>query len=76
MDEFFEIVTLIQTKKIPKMPVILVGKEFWAPFLDIIKEKLFIEAHNINEEDMEIYKIVDDEDEIIEMIRNAPYRQE
>lgn len=76
MDEFFEIVTLIQTKKIPKMPVILVGSEFWTPILELIKQKLFIETKNINEEDMEIYKIVDNEDEIIEIIRNAPFRQE
>lgn len=76
MDELFEIVTLIQTGKIPKMPVILVGKEFWTPLLDVIKQKLYIETNNIDEKDMDIYKIVDNEDEIIEIIRNAPERQD
>jgi uncharacterized protein (TIGR00730 family) len=76
MDEFFEIVTLVQTRKIPKVPVILVGREFWTPLLELIKQKLFVENSTIDEVDMSIYQIVDDENEIIEIIRNAPYRQE
>jgi hypothetical protein len=43
MDELFEITTLIQTNKIPKTPVILVGREFWTPFLKLIDEKLYRE---------------------------------
>ena len=76
MDEFFEIITLVQTKKIPEVPVILVGREYWTPFLDLIKQKMLIENSTINADDMNIYQIVDDEDEIIEIIRKAPYRQE
>jgi len=76
MDEFFEVVTLIQTDKIERTPVILVGKEFWTPLLDLIKQKLFKEYNTIGEGDMSIYRIVDDEDEIIKIIKNAPYRQE
>ncbi|MFA5934319.1 MAG: TIGR00730 family Rossman fold protein [Candidatus Paceibacterota bacterium] len=76
MDEFFEIVTLIQTKKIPKVPVVLVGKEFWQPLLALIKEELYEDNATINEIDMELYKIVDSEDEILDIIRKAPYRQE
>jgi len=75
-DELFEIITLIQTKKIDKAPVILVGKEFWNPFLDLIKQKLLIENNAIDIKDTEIYKVVDSEDEIIEIIRKAPYREE
>ena len=76
LDELFEIVTLIQTRKIKKAPVILVGKDFWTPFLDLLKQKLAVENDTIDMEDTEIYKIVDSEDEIIEIIRNAPYREE
>ncbi len=76
MDELFEILTLIQTGEIPKAPVILVGKDFWQPLLDLIKDKLLEETETISPEDTEIYKIVDSEDEIIEIIRNAPLRQE
>ncbi len=73
-DEFFGIVTLIQTKKINKTPVILVGSEFWKPILDQIEEKLSKENKTINAEDVEIYKMVDSEDEILEIIKNAPPR--
>jgi len=76
LDEFFEIVTLIQTKKIPKTPVILVGKDFWEPLLTLIHEKLLDENQTIAYEDTEIYKIVDSEDEILEIIKKAPFRQE
>ena len=76
LDELMEVLTLIQTKKISKTPVILVGKEFWTPFLDLFKQKLAIETNTINMEDTEIYKIVDSENEIIEIIRNAPYRDQ
>lgn len=76
LDEFFEIVTLIQTKKIPLVPMVLVGREFWQPLLDLIKEQLLEKNSTIKEKDMELYKIVDSEDEILEIIKNAPYRQE
>ncbi|MFH1455257.1 MAG: TIGR00730 family Rossman fold protein [bacterium] len=75
-DELFEIITLIQTKKINGAPVILVGKEFWTPFLDLIKQKLAIENNTIDMIDTEIYKMIDSEDEIIDIIKKAPYREE
>lgn len=74
LDEFFEIVTLIQTLKIPRVPVILIGKEFWQPILDVIKLQLFEKNHTIDEIDTSIYKIVETEDEIISIIKNAPLR--
>jgi uncharacterized protein (TIGR00730 family) len=75
-DELFEIITLIQTKKIPVVPVILVGKSFWQPLLDLIHQKLLDAAHTISPDDEKIFQIVDDEDEIIKIIKNAPFRQE
>lgn len=75
-DEFFEIVTLIQTKKIPPVPVILVGKSFWQPLLDLIHQELLDTENTISADDESIYKIIDDEDEIMEIIKNAPFRQE
>ncbi len=76
LNEFFEIVNLIQTKKITKAPVILVGKEFWTPFLDLFKQRLAVENKTIDITDTEIYKIVDSEDEIIDIIKKAPYRED
>src|ERR1035437_174372 len=75
-DELLEILTLIQTEKISKAPVIMVGKEFWQPFLELFKQKLAIEEHTINLDDLNIFKIIDSEDEIIEIIKKAPYREE
>lgn len=73
MDEFFEIVTLIQTKKIEKIPVFLVGKDFWGQMHDFIINNLI--RHNvISPEDIDLYRLTDDEDEIIETIKKAPVR--
>lgn len=68
-DELFELVTLIQTNKVNRRPVILVGSEFWNPLLKLIDEKLTKEYKTINPEDEEIYKVVDSEDEVIEIIK-------
>jgi len=76
MDELFEILTLTQTGEIPKVPVVLVGSDFWQPIMDMIKEELLIDEKTINLKDTYIYKIVDSEDEIIDIIRKAPLRQD
>ncbi len=76
LDEFFELVTLIQTGKINKRPVILVGKDFWEPLLEFIQKELSKENNTINVEDMDIYKIVDSEDEAMKIIKQAPEMEE
>lgn len=76
MDELFEILTLIQTGKMPKVPVILVGSEFWGPLLKTIEKELLNDEHTIDIKDTQIYKIVDSEDEIIEIVRKAPFRRD
>lgn len=76
MDELFEVLTLMQTGEITKAPVILVGKEFWEPLLNFINTTLLNENQTISEDDTSLYKIVDSEDEIIKIIKNAPFRQE
>lgn len=76
MDEFFEIITLVQTRKIPRVPIILVGSKHWDKVNKFIKEILFQEINAIDEEDMDMYKIVDSNDEIINIIKNAPLRKE
>jgi uncharacterized protein (TIGR00730 family) len=74
MDELFEILTLIKTDKMPQAPVILVGKDFWQPLLNFIENELYEDYKVISKDFMEIYKIVDSEDEIIDIIRKAPLR--
>lgn len=68
LDEFFEIVTLIQTKKIEPIPVVLYGKEFWEPFLKVFKEDLLEKHATISPEDMDIFHLVDSVDEAMEYI--------
>lgn len=74
MDELFEILTLIKTGKMPQAPVILVGKDFWGPLLNFIENELYEDYRVIPKDFMEIYKIVDDENEILSIIKNAPLR--
>lgn len=68
LDEFFEIVTLVQTKKIKTVPIVLIGTEFWKPLLSFIEEKLYKEHHAINEEDMKLYMLVDSVNEAYEYV--------
>ena len=70
LDELFEAITLIQTKKIGKFPIILVGSEFWSGLIDWIKEVLLAQYAKISPEDMNLIKIVDSSDEVVEVIDN------
>jgi uncharacterized protein (TIGR00730 family) len=72
-DELFEILTLVQTNKIEKVPVILIGSEFWKPFDDFIKNTL-IKEEKIDSEDLNLYTITDDLDLAIKIIKEAPVR--
>lgn len=67
LDEMFESLTLIQTNRIHKMPVILVGKDFWSKIIDWIKEKLVDDGY-ISPEDIYLFKLVETPEEIIEII--------
>ncbi len=67
LDELFEALTLIQTEKIVRFPIILVGTEFWTGLLDWIKSAL-IEAGNISPEDMELVRLVDTAEEVVNLI--------
>ena len=65
MDELFEALTLIQTEKIGRFPIILVGKKFWAGLVEWIKETLLVAEHNINAEDLDLFVIVDTAQEAV-----------
>ncbi len=63
LDELFEIITLIQTKKMSSVPIILVDKAFWNPLLGWIEEALYKRHKLISKEDMNIYTLVDSSEE-------------
>lgn len=75
LDELFEILTLVQTKKIAPVPIILFGKKYWKNLDKFIKKNL-LKGEKIDPEDINLYKITDNMDEVIEIIRNAPIRNE
>jgi len=70
LDELFEAITLIQTKKVAKFPIILVGSEFWSGLLDWVKEVLLNKYNNISETDLNLIKIVDSSDEVVTILDN------
>lgn len=74
LNELFEVLTLQQTGKIGKIPVILFGSDFWNPIEKMIKEVLLEKYQTINKEDMNLYIIKDNEDEILEIIKNSKIR--
>lgn len=73
LDELFEILTLVQTHKIVRVPIILFGSYFWNPLEDFIR-KFLIENGKIDESDMKLFIITDSIEESMEIIKNAPIR--
>ncbi|WP_114748765.1 LOG family protein [Pleomorphovibrio marinus] len=59
LDEFFEALTLIQTKKIGRFPIVMVGSKYWQGMIDWIKEVMLHEHGNICEEDLDLFSVVD-----------------
>lgn len=68
LDELFEALTLIQTEKIGRFPIVMVGSTFWGPLVEWIKNTLLKERKNINKEDLDLFQIVDTADEAVKAI--------
>jgi len=76
-DELFNMLTLIQTDKIAHVPIILVCSEFWKPLETFFRENMLNPSHiDIDHNDLNLYTIMDDEDAIIEVIKNASIRKD
>jgi len=70
LDELFESLTLIQTLKIARFPIILVSKSFWAGLIDWIKTTLLEAENNISEKDLDLFVMVDTAEEAVKEIDN------
>jgi uncharacterized protein (TIGR00730 family) len=70
MDEMFEALTLIQTKKINKRPIVLVGKKYWSGLVDWIKEAMLEQEQNISPADLDLFALVDTADEAVKYIND------
>jgi uncharacterized protein (TIGR00730 family) len=67
-DELFEALTLIQTDKIGKFPIIMVGRQYWKGLVDWVKETMLAEEKNISEEDLDLFEVVDTAKEAVAKI--------
>lgn len=70
LDELFEAITLIQTHKIDKFPIILVGTDFWKDLLTWIRTTLLDSFKNISDADVDLIYLVDTADEVLEVLNN------
>ena len=70
LDELFEALTLIQTKKIGRFPIVLVGSNYWKGLLHWIEEIVLKQEQNINQADLSLINVVDSASEVIEVIDN------
>lgn len=68
LDELFEAITLIQTKKIGRFPIVLVGTTFWSGLIDWVKTVLIEREATVSVSDLDLIKIVDTEDEVVAVI--------
>lgn len=71
MDEFFEILTLIQTEKSEKIPIVCVGKEYWDPLVDWLKSDMYGKFDAIHAEDLDLFKVVDTAEEALEVVKKS-----
>ncbi len=69
LDELFEALTLIQTKKIARFPIVMVCSEYWNGLIDWVKDKM-VSEHNINADDLHLIHLVDTADEAIKHIED------
>jgi uncharacterized protein (TIGR00730 family) len=69
-DELFESLTLIQTRRVKRFPVILVGSDFWGGMVDWIKERLLAENY-ISEDDLLYFQVMDDPKEVVKYIKRT-----
>ena len=76
MDEFFEILTLVQTQKTERLPIILMGSDFWQPLDGFIRSVLLETYGTISDGDQQLYVITDDIDTVIQMIQDAPINRQ
>ncbi len=72
-DEFFELLTLVQTNKIQKVPIFLVGSDFWNSLKQLMLDQL-LANNTIDADDLELFTITDDENLVIEEIKKVPIR--
>jgi hypothetical protein len=75
LDEFFEMVTLVQTKKMEDVPIICVGREYWGELDNWIRTRLLQQYRTINKEDLNVYSIVNSAAEVVGIVQKSRERK-
>ncbi|MEX1112236.1 MAG: TIGR00730 family Rossman fold protein [Candidatus Andersenbacteria bacterium] len=75
MDEFFEMITLIQTRKMEPVPVVCVGRAYWDPLHDWIRTNMLEQHEAISPEDLSLYSVVDTAEEAYELVKDSKERK-
>ncbi len=73
-DEFFELLTLIQTRKIKSVPLICVGTDYWQGVIELMKEQM-VTRGTIDEKELSLFQVTDNHDYIMEIIKNVPIKE-
>jgi uncharacterized protein (TIGR00730 family) len=73
LDELFEILTLVQTNKIERVPIILFNTKFWKPLIKFLEHQL-LDSSKIDPEDMQLFIVTDSIEEVLHIIKKAPIR--
>ena len=76
MDEFFESMTLMQTLKVERCPLILMGSEFWKGLLGWVQDKMLTTYHNIHPEDLDLFSLTDDPMEAVAIVQDYCQQKE
>ncbi len=71
LDEFFELLTLVQTKKIQRIPIVLYGTEFWGPLVEFFKNNMQKKMQTVSKEDLELFVVVDTVEDAMKYILKA-----
>jgi uncharacterized protein (TIGR00730 family) len=70
MDEVFEVLTLIQTKKVDRVPIVFIGKDYWQGLLEWINETMLHKEKNINAKDLKLFEVTDDPARVVKIIND------
>jgi uncharacterized protein (TIGR00730 family) len=74
LDEIFEVVTLIQTEKIKQFPLVLMGRDYWGPLVDFMRDRL-LEAGTIDDGDLKLIHVTDSAEEAVQAITDVAMKQ-
>ena len=74
LDEIFELATLVQTRKVQDFPLVLMGRDYWQPLLDFLRERL-LEAKTIDAIDLDRILVMDSPEEAVDVITDIAIRE-